>query len=314
MKIVFAEPIGVDQSVLAKSAEYFKNLGHEFVFYTNRNETTEEMIRRASDAEILILSNIPLEENVLKKCPNLKLVNVAFTGTDHIDTEYCKKNGISVCNAAGYSTRAVAELTIGLTISLLRNVVKMDGQTRLPAGRNNYLGTEIYSKTVGIIGTGAIGSAVTKLFVAFGCKVLAYSRTKKTIDGVDFVDLDYLLSHSDIVSLHIPATKETLNLLNSQKLMMMKPNAVLINTARGTVVDYTALAQMLKEGKIAGAAVDIYESEPPLPSDHPLLDAPSTLLMPHIAYATKEAIMKRYEIAISNIISFIEGDLQNRIV
>jgi D-3-phosphoglycerate dehydrogenase len=314
MKIVFAEPIGVNEAVLAKSAVYFNSMGHEFMFYTDRNEKPQEIIRRAADADVLVVSNIPIKEDVLSKCPNLKLVNVAFTGTDHIDTDYCKKNGISVCNAAGYSTKAVAELTIGMTISLLRNVVKMDAQTRLPAGRNNYLGTEIFDKTVGIIGSGAIGTAVAKLFVAFGCKVLAYSRTQKTIDGVEFVELDYLLSESDIVSLHIPATKETVNLLSAQRLKLMKPKAVLINTARGTVVDYPALAQMLKEGKIAGAAVDIYESEPPLPSDHPLLDAPSTLLMPHIAYATKEAIMKRYDIVIDNIKSFIEGNLKNRIV
>lgn len=314
MKIVFAEPIGVNESVLARSAEFFRNLEHEFVFYTDRKEDPEEIIRRVSGAEIFVVSNIPIKENVLVHCPNLKLINVAFTGTDHIDTDYCKKNGISVCNAAGYSTKAVAELTIGLSISLLRNIVKMDSQTRLPAGRNNYLGTEIFGKTVGIIGAGAIGSAVAKLFVAFGCRVLAYSRTEKSIEGVEFVGIDYLLSHSDIVSLHIPATKETLNLLNAQKLMFMKPNAVLINTARGTVVDYAALAHMLKDGKIAGAAIDIYETEPPLPADHPLLDAPSTLLMPHIAYATTEAIMKRYDIVIDNIKSFIEGNLNNRVV
>ncbi len=299
---------------LAKSAEDFKNLGHDFIYYIDRNEAPEELIRRASGADILVVSNIPIKENVLAHCPNLKLVNVAFTGTDHVDTEYCKKNGISVCNAAGYSTIAVAELTIGMTISLLRNMVKMDAQTRLPAGRNNYLGTEISGKIVGVIGAGAIGTAVAKLFVAFGCKVLAYSRTEKKIDGVEFVDLDYLVSHSDIVSLHIPATKETLNLLNADNLKMLKPSAVLINTARATVVDYIALAKMLNEGRIAGAAIDIYETEPPLPKDHPLLDAPSTLLLPHIAYATNDTIMKRYDIVIDNIKSFIEGNLNNRIV
>lgn len=314
MKIVFVEPIGVSESVLANSAEYFRRIGHEFAFYTDRNENPQEIIKRTADSDIMVVSNIPIKENVLAHCPNLKLINVAFTGTDHIDTDLCKKNGISVCNAAGYSTKAVAELTIGMTISLLRNIVKMDSQTRLPAGRNNYLGTEIFNKTIGIIGSGAIGTAVAKLFVAFGCRVLAYSRTKKAIDGVEFVDLDYLLSQSDIVSLHIPATKETLNLLSAEKLTLLKPQAVLINTARGTVVDYKALAQMLKDGKIAGAAIDIYETEPPLPADHPLLGAPSTLLLPHIAYATNEAIMKRYDIVIDNIKSFIEGNLNNRIV
>lgn len=314
MKIVFAEPIGVSSELLERTKMLFNKLGHEFRFYEDRNEDPEEMIRRAKDSEILVLSNIPLSRKIIESCPDIKMINVAFTGTDHIDTDYCKSQGITVCNAAGYSTSAVSELTIGMAIALLRNVVQMDSNTRIPGGRNNFLGTELSGKTVGIIGTGAIGTAVANLFVAFGCRVLAFSRTQKEIKGVEFVSPEKLLIESDVVSIHVPSTSETKNFIDARSLSYMKKSAVLINTARGAVVDYQALAQMLKENKLAGAAIDIYEMEPPLPSNHPLLDAPSTILLPHIAYATKEAMTKRFEIINENIISFLKGEVQNKVV
>ena len=314
MKIVFAEPIGVSSELLRNTKMLFNKLGHEFRFYEDRNEEPDEVIKRAKDSEILVLSNIPLSKNILEACPDLKMINVAFTGTDHIDTEFCKAQGITVCNAAGYSTNAVSELTVGMAIALLRNIVQMDANTRIPGGRNNYMGTELFGKTVGIIGTGAIGTAVAKLFVAFGCRVLAFSRTQKEIKGVEFVSPEKLLIESDIVSIHVPSNSETKNFIDARSLSYMKRSAVLINTARGAVVDYQALANMLKEGKIAGAAIDIYEVEPPLPANHPLLEAPSTILLPHIAYATKEAIMKRFDIINENIFSFMKGEVQNRVV
>lgn len=314
MKIVFAEPIGASSELLEKTKSLFNKLGHEFRFYDNRNEAQDEIIMRAKDSEILVLSNIPIRKKIIESCPDLKMINVAFTGTDHIDIDCCKSRGIIVCNAAGYSTNAVSELTIGMAIALLRNVVTMDSNTRIPGTRDNYVGTELYGKTVGIIGTGAIGTAVANLFVAFGCRVLAFSRTQKEIKGVEFVSPEKLLTESDIVSIHVPSNSETKNFIDARSLSYMKKGAVLINTARGAVVDYQALAQMLKENKIAGAAIDIYETEPPLPANHPLLNAPSTILLPHIAYATKEAMMKRFDIINENIFSFLKGNVQNRVV
>jgi len=314
MKIVIAEPLGVEIKLLENLKVYFETQGHSLKYYSDRNDNSNEIIKRTGDAEVLTVSNIPINREIIDACPNLKLINAAFTGYDHIDLKTCKERNIMVCNAAGYSTTAVSELSLGLAISLLRNIVKLEANTRIPADRNNYLGVELSGKKVGIIGTGSIGLATAKLFHAFGCEILAYSRTKKDIDFVNYVSLDALLTNSDIVSLHIPANNETKNIINAEKLNLMKSSAVLINTARGQIIDTQALVQALKSNKIAGAAIDIYEQEPPLPKNHPLLDTPNTILMPHIAYATKESMVKRLDIVKTNIESFIKGELENRII
>ncbi|MBN2778068.1 MAG: hydroxyacid dehydrogenase [Bacteroidales bacterium] len=314
MKIVIAEPLGVEKQLLENLKTEFLTKGHQVIYFTDRKDDAKSIIERTNDADILVVSNIPITETIIDSCQNLKLINVAFTGYDHIDLKACKKNNVSVCNAAGYSTVAVSELSLVLALSLLRNTIGMDANTRLPGDRQNYLGMELKGKTVGIIGTGSIGLATAKLFNAFGCNILAFSRTQKNIDYIKYVSLNELLSSSDIISLHVPSTAETKNLINSETLEMVKPTSVLINTARGIVVDSQALATALKIGKIAGAAIDIYEHEPPLPKEHPLLNAPNTILMPHIAYATKEAMIKRLEIVKTNIHSFIEGNLNNRIL
>ncbi|HOZ30973.1 MAG TPA: NAD(P)-dependent oxidoreductase [Bacteroidales bacterium] len=314
MKIVFVESLGVSEELLKKAKSHFESQAHEFVYFLDRKDSAEEIINRAKDADILTLSNISVGKEIIENCPQLKLINVAFTGTDHIDTSLCRKEGINVSNAAGYSTVAVSEMALGLAISLLRNIPAMDAKTRIPADRVGFLGMELNSKTVGIVGTGAIGMATAKLFAAFGCKIIAWSRTMKNIDFISYVGLDELFESSDIISLHIPANAETKNLVNAKMLSKMKSSAVIINTARGQVVDYQALADLLKDKKIAGAGIDIYETEPPLPDNHPLLSAPNTVLVPHIAYATKEAMLKRFDIAISNIDWFLKGEIKNKIV
>lgn len=314
MKIVFAEPTGVKSDLLEEAKTLFESMGHEFSYFSDRKESEEELIYRIGNADIVTLSNIPVSANVIKACSQLKLINVAFTGVDHIDFTECRERGIAVCNAAGYSTVAVSEITVGLAVSLLRNIPVMDSQTRIPAGRNNYLGTELSGKTVGIVGTGAIGIAVAKLFSAFGCRILAYSRSQKDEPVFNYVSLNEVFEKSDIISLHIPSTADTKNIISREVMSLMKPTAVIINTARGQVIDNQALAYLLKAGKISGAAVDIYEKEPPLDPDHPLLSAPNTILLPHIAYATEEAMIKRFEIVKENIIAFIKGESRNRIL
>ncbi len=314
MKIVFAEPLGVSITELEKTKAYFENKGHSFVYYSDRNDDHKEIAKRTNDADILTISNIPVGKEVISKCPNLKLINVAFTGYEHIDIEYCKKQGISACNAAGYSTPAVAELSLSMAINLYRKILDMDKNTRIPADRKGFLGQELFGKTVGIVGTGAIGLATAKLFHAFGCKIIAYSHTVKFIDWIEYVNIENLLQNADIVSLHIPSNAETSNFINQEKLKLMKKSAILINTARGAIIDSLALSNALKNNEIAGAAIDVYEKEPPLQKDHPLLNAPNTLLLPHIAYATQESMLRRLEIVKSNIDSFLSGDLNNRIV
>lgn len=314
MKIVLAEPLGVSESDLEEIKTYFENKGHSLKYFSDRKEDPQSIITRTGDADILTLSNIPVRNEVISACPNLKLINVAFTGFDHIDLDACKSKGVSVCNAAGYSTPAVAELSLSLAISLYRDIVRMDKNTRIPTYRKGSLGLELYGKTVGIIGTGAIGLATAKLFHAFGCKIIAYSRTAKDIDWIEYTDIERLLEQSDIISLHIPANAETSNFIDNHKLMLMKKSAILINSARGTIIDSLALSNALRSKNIAGAALDVYEKEPPLHKDHPLFDAPNTILLPHIAYATKESMIRRLEIVKSNIDSFLDGNLKNRVL
>ncbi|MCK5168482.1 MAG: hydroxyacid dehydrogenase, partial [Bacteroidales bacterium] len=238
-------------------------------------------------------------------------ISVAFAGVDHIPMDLCRKKNIVVSNAAGYSNHAVAELVVGSAISLYRKIIWSDSQTRKSSTREGFLGSELYGKTFGIIGLGQIGQETAKLANAFGCKVIAYSRTVKNIPNVDFVELEYLLKESDIISLHVPLTEETQHLIGEKELQLLKPTTILINTARGAIVDYKSLAVVLKNKKIAGAAIDVYEKEPPLDKNHPLFEAPNVVLLPHIGYATKEAIELRGEIVIDNINKWLSGNPQN---
>lgn len=304
MKIVTVEPLGISKMLFERLKKEFSDLGHEFVFFTDRNEAPDELVRRIGDADIVVISNIKLSANTMSRCPNLKMLSVAFTGLDHIDLDYCQSHNICVMNASGYSTVAVSELAIGLMLDVYRKISSFDGQIRNSGTRANYLGLELSGKTVGVVGTGAIGTQTIRLLKAFGCNILAYSRTqrKEVVElGAKYVSLDHLMSNSDIVTLHVPLNKETLHLIGKHELSMLKPSAILINTARGNVVDITELASKLKNGTLAGAGIDVYETEPPLPHDHPLCDAPNCVLVPHIGYATREAFDIRADIVMENI-------------
>ncbi len=314
MKIVQVESLGVSKQELEEAKLEFEKLGHQYIYYSDIPKNEDELIARMKDADIVNISNIKLTAKAIESCPNLKYLNVAFTGVDHVDLECCKKHGIKVSNAAGYSTEAVSELAVGLAVALMRNFSQMDGNTRKLGNRNNFLGTELCGKTVGIVGTGAIGLATARIFKAFGCKILAYSRTQKNIDGITYTTLDELFAKSDIISLHIPANAQTKGLISKDLLTKMKETAIIINTARGPVMDNAALAELLKAGKIAGAGIDVYETEPPLPENHPLLSAPNTILLPHVGYASKEAMQKRFIIVRSNLHSYLEGRQENVIL
>ena len=301
MRIVFLEPLGLKVPQIEAACEGLKKAGHEVVIYPDRNENLDELIRRAEGAEVVIESNIPLRKDFLDACPKLKMLSIAFTGLDHIDMEECQRRGILVKNAAGYSTEAVAELAIALMIDLYRKVPENDTITRQCNRKGLMPGLEIKGKTLGIIGMGNIGQRVAKLANAFGCKVLAWNRTPKQIEGVTFVDKETLLKESDIVTLHIALNNETRDFITEKEFALMKPNAILVNTARGPVVNEQALANALKEGKIAGAATDVYSKEPPLNQDNPLFDAPNLIMLPHIGFATEEAFVLRLGIVVDNI-------------
>lgn len=289
----------------------FEELGHELVFFGDRNEDEQELIKRAEGADAIVVSNIPITRNFIDACPNLSMISVAFTGVDHIDMQACNDRNILVSNAAGFSNESVAELTIGMILSVYRKIVGGDAMTRFGGDRAGFLGTELNGKTLGIIGAGEIGLRVAEIAKVFNCKVLAHSRSEKSVEGLKFVDKETLLKKSDIVSLHVPLKQETKGLMGKEEFQLMKANAILINTARGPVVNSDALCWALEESEIAGAAVDVYEKEPPLDKEHVLFTAPNLIMLPHIAYATNESFEKRIDIVMENIKLWLQGKPRN---
>ena len=314
MKIVVMEPLGVALEKINALAATLQAAGHEFVYYTSKETQQDKLLSRVQDADIIMLANQPLSAEIINGCPKLKMLSVAFTGVDHVALDACRARNILVCNAAGYSTNAVAELTFGLAISVIRNIVPCDARCRRAGTKDGLVGFELFGKTFGVVGTGAIGARVAKIAAAFGCKVLAYSRTAKQelVDaGVQYVSLDELLVKSDFVSLHVPLTDATRGLINADAIAKMKQGAVLLNTARGPVVDSAALAEALNAGKLAGAGIDVFEGEPPIAENHPLCSAKNTVLTPHVAFASREALETRADIVFANIEKWLNGAPQN---
>ncbi|MBR1769829.1 MAG: hydroxyacid dehydrogenase [Bacteroidales bacterium] len=304
LKIVAVEPIGISKEKSEEIKERFAKYDCTFSIFYDRKEDEQSLKERIGDSDVAIISNIPLSKTVMEECKNLKLIAVAFTGTDHIDLDYCKERNIDVINAAGYATQAVSELAIGLMLDVLRNISRLNGDIREKKGRNNFLGLELKGKTIGIVGMGAIGKRTALILKAFGANVLAYSHRSTLVmerEGVKYVDLPELMKKSDIISLHVPLTKETEKLIDEKMLALCKPSAVLINTARGKVVDNEALAKALNEGRLAGAGIDVYETEPPLEENYVLLGAKNCICTPHVAFATRESFDERIEIVVSNI-------------
>lgn len=259
---------------------------------------------------------MPLRAEVINSCSKLKYIDVAFTGVDHVDLEAARAKGIQVSNAAGYSTQSVAELVLCMMISLLRNVPQVSERCREGRTKDGLVGCELRGKTVGIVGAGAIGTRTAELCHAFGCTILGNKRhvTGNEPSFIHFVTLDELLEQSDIVSLHCPLTPETHHLINAERISKMKQGAYLINTARGGVIDSEALAQALNEGYLSGAGIDVFENEPPLDTNHPLLHSKNTIVTPHIAFASAESMEARAEIVFQNIKTWLEGKQQNIIL
>lgn len=306
MKIVFLEPLGFTVESIEKACDNLKKHGHEIIVYPDKH--SELNIERAKGADIVVQTDMPMGKEFFEACPTIKMLAIAIVGLDHVDLEYCGSHGIVVTNAAGYSTESVAELAIGMMIGLYRHIVENDNVTRKCSGNATLLGKELGGKTVGIIGMGAIGKRTAELARIFRCNILAWN--KKTVDfkGVTFVDKETLLRESDIISLHIALNEETRNFISAKELSMMKRTAILINTARGGIVNTEALAEALKNRTIAGAALDVYDGEPPLyyglppiTKENPILSAPNTILLPHIGFGTVEAKKLRLKLVTENI-------------
>ncbi len=307
MKIVVIEPLGVAQEKLQNTAKEIIGDRADIIYYQTKTTDSAELSDRAKDADIIVVSNLPLKREVLENCPKLKMISVAFTGVDHIAMDYCKEKGITVSNCAGYSTKSVSELVFGMLLCLYRNIIKCDEAVRNGGTKDGLVGNEISGKKFGIVGTGAIGLKTAAIAQAFGCEVYAYSRTQKQVDGITYLPLDKLMSECDIISLHVPLTEQTKGLINAEKIALMKKSAVLVNTARGPVVDSEALCAALKDGKIAGACIDVFENEPPVAKGHPLLNCPNVVATPHVAFATKEAMEVRAGMVFENVSAYLDG-------
>lgn len=315
MKIVLLEPLGIPEESLNQYAEKLEGAGHEFRAYP-RDTDPAVQTARAEDADVIMLANMPLSGEVIRSCKKLKYIDIAFTGVDHVEISAAKEKGIAVSNAAGYSTQAVAELTLCMMLSLLRNVPQVEERCRAGQTKDGLIGCELMGKTVGVVGTGAIGLRVAELCRAFGAAVIAYApRPKEAAAGlVTYVPLEELLSKSDLVTLHCPLNSESRGLIGAREIALMKRTAYLVNTARGPVVDAAALADALNGGRIAGAAVDVFETEPPLGTGHPLLHSKNTIVTPHVAFATEESMEARARIVFDNLWSWMSGSQKNVIL
>lgn len=315
MKIKLIEPLSISDDLLKEYEDKLVSQGHEFVYYNKKATSVEEFVERSKDAEILMIANTPLPDEVIKEAKDLKLINVAFTGFDHVNVDLAKKHNIRVCNASGYSNTSVAELVIGMTLNIYRMINESNKKTREGKTQADYYrGLEIKGKTVGIVGTGKIGTETARLFKAFGANVIASSRTEKkeVLDlGVKYLSLEELMSKSDIISVHLALNDKTRGYISRDLLSLMKKEAIFINCARGPIVDNKALADLLNEEKISFAGIDVFDVEPPIPGDYPLLNAKNILLTPHIAFLTDEAMVRRAEIAFDNSVSFACGKAKN---
>ena len=315
MKVVIMESLGISEEELKERQKPLEEKGCEFVSYQKTTDV-EKLKDEAKDADVMIIANMPMPDEVIASCDHLKFVDVAFTGVDHVGLDACRDKNIAVSNASGYSNEAVAELVMEMTLSLLRNVPQVEERVRSGGTKDGLVGSEIKGKTVGIIGLGKIGSRSAELFHAFGARVLAQSRTKHA-DAPEYVrqvSQEELLKESDIVVLHCPLNDSTRGMIDAEKLAMMKKSAILINVARGPVVNAQDLADALNNDVIAGAGIDVFDVEPPLPADEPLLGAKNTLLTPHIAFASEQSMSLRAEIVFDNLASWMEGEQKNIIL
>ncbi|MDY4582128.1 MAG: D-2-hydroxyacid dehydrogenase [Candidatus Faecousia sp.] len=284
-----------------------------------RTETEAETIERIGDSEIVLVNKVPITEAVLAACPGIRLICVQATGYNIVDCDACARRGIPVTNVPAYGTAAVAQFTMALILELCHRIGLHDQSVHRGdwVKSDNFCywltpQTELAGKTLGILGFGRIGREVGKLAKAFGMQVIACSRSQceEGRQIGEYVDMDTLLARSDILSLHCPQTPGTEKIINARSLARMKDGAMLINTARGGLLDENAVAEALRSGKLRGAAVDVVSKEPMAP-DNPLLSAPGCIITPHIAWAPVESRQRLLDCVVENIRCFLNGTPQN---
>lgn len=310
MKIVFLDADTVGE---VPNLHKFHELG-EFTVYGH--SLPEGVTGRVGDCEIIITNKVKIDREIIDQARNLRLICISATGTNNVDMAYAREKGIEVKNVAGYSTHSVAQHTFALILQLMNQVSYYDSFVKAGAYSNQLLFThmgrtirEMHGKKMGIIGLGNIGRQVATIAEAFGMEVIYYSSSgKKRHEHYQQVGLETLLTTSDIVSIHAPLDDKTSNLLNHEKIKLMKKEALLVNTGRGGIVNEADLVRALDEDLIQGAGIDVFFKEP-IPPDHPFMQVnkkEKLLLTPHVAWASVEARTLLMEKVYQNIISFME--------
>ena len=297
------------------SWEKFAALGELTVY---DRTAPEEILPRIRDAQIVLINKTRLTAELLAQCPHLRMIGVMATGYNVVDIDAAKRLGIAVCNVPGYSTMAVAQMTFALLLEMTQQVGLHNSSVH--AGRWTQAPdfcywdaplTELDGKTMGLVGYGAIGQAVGRIAQAFGLRLLVTARHERPVPaGARFVSAEELLREADIVSLHCPQTAENLHMIDAAALETMKNGAILLNTARGGLIDEQAVADALKRGKLRFYGADVVSAEP-IDADNPLLTAPNCYLTPHIAWVPKETRVRLHGVVLENLRAFLAGRPQN---
>ena len=314
--------------------DLLKSLDHNMDFKTTPDPLTAENAHIYKSAEVIstfIYSD--LDARTLDRLPNLKMISTRSTGTDHIDLDYCKKRGITVCNVPAYGEHTVAEHVFALILALSRHIPQAAEHTRNGGfSFEAFCGFDLFGKTIGLIGVGAIGHHVARIAQGFGMNVIGYDL-QETYQDIEYKDLNDVLKTADILSIHIPATAKTKNMISTDAFNKMKDGVVLINTARGSIIDIKALLSALESGKVCGAGLDVLPEEPLLREeaellsnifsknndletlilDHALAHHKNVIITPHSAFYTKEAVKKIIETTDHNINAFLKGCPENTV-
>lgn len=313
MKIVILDAYAANPGDL--SWDEFAALGELTVY---DRTAPEDVAARIGDAEVVFINKVRLTDDIFAACPNLKLVSILATGYNIVDLAAAKRRGITVCNVPGYSTRAVVQMTFALLLEICQQVGLHSGAVHTGRWQScpdfcfwDRPLIELDGKTMGIVGYGAIGSAVGTVAQALGMKLLVTARHERPVpEGARFVSLPELLAQSDVVSLHCPQTAENARMIDAGALAQMKDGAILLNTARGGLLDEQAVADALRSGKLLAAGMDVVSAEP-IRADNPLLTAPNCFLTPHIAWAPLETRRRLQAISAENLRAFLAGKPQN---
>ena len=313
ISVLDAYTLGVDLDLSP-----LKKFGEVCTYGTTAPADVEKNI---GDSDVIVINKIKVNEDNLKNAKNLKIILEMATGFDNIDLEYCKSREIAVCNVVGYSTMSVSQITLCMALSLISNIKAYtgacaDGTYSRGSVANILTPTyhDICGKTWGIVGYGNIGKQVATVAKALGCNIIAHKRTPT--DEVECVDIDTLCKNADIISIHTPLNDGTRNLINKERIAMMKKDAIVINVARGAVCDEGELAAAIEEGRLGGLGVDVFTKEP-YPMSHPysgISGYDNVMLTPHMAWGSYESRSRCLSEAIMNLEAFLAGEKRNRLV